>query len=90
MISSVNNGDSARYHLVWDMLLTKQTAEAMFFGGLAAPFVDRIEGAEPAQATNPFARGDATPSPAPGGPAVACRGRRGAEKATPCDGPTGP
>jgi hypothetical protein len=46
--SAVNRGENVRYHLVWDMLLTRETYELMFAesGGDLPPFLHRTVGAE--------------------------------------------
>ncbi len=45
--SAVNQGETVRYHLVWDMLLTHETYELMFAeaGGALPPFLRRTTGA---------------------------------------------
>jgi hypothetical protein len=44
--SANNEGDTYRYHLVWDMLLTQQTYEQMFLGLHPAPFLQAVPQSE--------------------------------------------
>lgn len=46
--SAVNRGETVRYHLVWDMLLTRETYDLMFAeqGGGLPPFLTRTVSAE--------------------------------------------